>query len=145
MLFSRLSRSFCAPTSYLGCKIFLAEFITSDRDIASRTNGHRSAIAAGPCSVCQLTALGQRCSAVLPPFLVRLQFPSSLTRLLTGKTYLLSLPTSHNSLLLLVSLAPALPQPPVQGGLSSIPKMWCSKEFGGHLPLHSVSAEAKSQ
>lgn len=83
--------------------------------------------------------------AVLPPFLARLQFPSSLTSPLPGRTCLLSLPASHSSQLLLVSLAPALPQPPGQGGINSRPKMWRGKEFGGHLPLRSVSAEAKSQ
>ena len=145
MLFSRLSKSFCAPISYLGCEIFLAEFITSDRGITSRTNGHRFVLAAGPCSTCQLTALGWRCSAVLPPFLAWLQFPSSLRSPLPGRTYLLSPPASHSSLLLLVSFAPALPQPPGQGGVNSIPKMWRGEEFGGHLPLRSVSAEAKSQ
>lgn len=57
---------FCAPISYLGCEIFLAGFITSDRGITSRTNGHRFVLAAGPCSVCQLTAPGWWCSAVPP-------------------------------------------------------------------------------
>lgn len=145
LTFSRLFKSFCTPISYLGSEIFLAEFITSNRGITSRMKGNRFVLAAGLCSVYPLTALAQQCSAMLPPFLVRLLFPPSLTTPLPGRTYLLCLSTSHSSQCLLVSLAPALPQPLGQGGVNSRPNMWHGKDLGGHLTLSSVSAEGKSQ
>lgn len=65
---------------------------------------------------------------------------------LSGRIQPLSLTASHSSLLFLsASLAAALPQPLGQGGANSTPMMWRGKESGGHLPLQSVSAEAKSQ
>jgi len=69
-------------------------------------------------------------SVVLPPFLHGCSFP--LLAQVQGSTYLLS-----------VSLESALPQPPAQRGVNSIPT--CGAAFGGHLPLSSVPAEAKSQ
>lgn len=39
MPFFGLYKSFCAPISNIGCKIFLAEFEISDR--GSRTKNHR--------------------------------------------------------------------------------------------------------
>lgn len=56
MPFCGLGKSFCASISNLGRKIFLAEFVISDRGTTSRTKGHRFVLAAGPCCVCQMTA-----------------------------------------------------------------------------------------
>lgn len=67
---------FCAPISYLGCEIFLAEFITSDRGITSRTNGHRFVqVRAVFASRLHWAGGAQQCR---PPFLAGLQLPSPL-------------------------------------------------------------------
>lgn len=100
--------------------------LTSDRGITSRTDRHRFLLAADPSCACQLRVLSGAAS-----IFAWLQLPSPC-------------PGARQHLSALsVSLESTLPQPPAQRGVNSIPA--CGAAFGGHLPLSSVPAEAKSQ
>lgn len=131
MLFSRISKSFCLSITYWGCKNFLVELITSDRGITSMTNRYKSVCSwSEPC----LPTGGTQ--QFYLPFLHGYSFPLHSQ---AARQHVPGLPA------LAVSLAPLVPQLLGQKGANCIPKLSCGEGFGGHLPLNSVYAEAKSQ